>query len=51
MKCTEKQKRMMAQAVKHVRDHYPKEWEELVNKYDPDHSNSADLEAFLSQAM
>ncbi|XP_034246539.1 ejaculatory bulb-specific protein 3-like isoform X2 [Thrips palmi] len=49
-KCTDRQKKMMAQAVKHVKEHYPKEWEELVNKYDPDHSKSADLDDFLIKA-
>lgn len=41
----------MAKVVMHVRDNHPKEWEQLVNKYDPDHSQAADVDTFIKEAM
>jgi len=34
-KCTDKQKAATDKVIKHVRKHKAREWERLVNKYDP----------------
>lgn len=50
-KCTTKQKQLMAKAVKFVKDNRPSDWEQLVNKYDPNHKRGDDVEKFLKEAL
>nr|WBW64306.1 CSP1 [Frankliniella occidentalis] len=50
-RCTDNQKKMMAKAVKHVKDNRPDDWERLTNKYDPDHTKTEDIDKFISDAL
>nr|WBU77202.1 chemosensory protein [Odontothrips loti] len=50
-KCTDNQKKLMAKAVLHVKNNRPSEWQQLSDKYDPDHSKQAQLHQFLSDAV
>ncbi|KAJ1530496.1 hypothetical protein ONE63_005394 [Megalurothrips usitatus] len=49
-KCTDNQKKLMAKAVLHVKNNRPSEWQQLSDKYDPDHTKEVELDKFLSEA-
>ncbi|KAE8753194.1 hypothetical protein FOCC_FOCC000117 [Frankliniella occidentalis] len=50
-RCTDNQKKMMAKAVKHVKDTRPEDWEKLANKYDPAHAKTEDIDKFISDSL
>ncbi|CAH2042473.1 unnamed protein product, partial [Iphiclides podalirius] len=48
-KCTEKQKSLIAEVIKAVREKLPNDWEELTQKYNPSGQHTEDLNQFIKQ--